>query len=680
MSTNLKKTRSLSTLQLEQHKFKYLLPALLVSSISGFSTYFVAGHSVWQQWAVLSHVVSGAVLALFLIPYIALHVKRILGNRKLWVLISGVLSAAMLAAMALSGAYIAIWGQSEKLRWLFEWHVRLAFVFMAVLFFHLFFYGLDTVVNKRHKKIFLENIDVEAKRLSVYALLFGFCFILFASILYSQFYTGYKDQAIVNNYQYSYGDHPFRPSETETELNTFVDEKRIAGSLNCAECHQQIVDQWRASIHSQAASDVAYVKNINLLEKTKGIAATRYCEGCHAPVALLTGQLSPGGMHGGNEDSVAFHEGVSCMACHGVRDVVHLKGVASYRFAQPEDYLFAASDNTIATKLHNYLISVRPEQHRRDMARDVLASPKLCASCHVQFMDKNLNNWGWLKMQDEYSAWLASAFSNQTDQSFAHEEAQRCQDCHFPLLKGDDPSADEQGQIVSHLSIAANTVIPWLKGDNDHLVRTQEFLRSGKIKVTIDPPRKKQATQSKFFVEQEIRPSLETPSYYYLGDKANLNVVVSNDFVGHNFPGGTTDINEVWIDFKVTDAQDKLIYRSGEVSKDGIVDKQAHFYRSIPIDRYGKHVWKHDLFNMTGNIYKNSIPSGKSDIVEYAFDVPYWAQSPIVISAVVRYRKFNHQYGQWVLGDKAKLAPITDMASDVITVPLRQKAPLAKNF
>lgn len=670
--------KSDSLLEQEQQKMGIFFPALLVSTLSGFATFISGEYSIWQQWCFLVHICAGILVAIVLFPYLHAHIKRILGNRQVFVLLSGIITTLTITGLVVTGFYISFYGQMESRLWVYEWHILCSFLLLVALVIHVVLYCFSIIRNKRNQQINFQSIPFNTLRFTLISTIAAGVFVVFATFLYSWLYNAYIDKAVIQNYEYPYGSHPFHPSQTETENQAFVDAKRIAGSFECASCHQQIAKQWMASIHSQAASDISYVKNIKLLEKKKGIAATRYCEGCHAPVALLTGQLTPGGKHGGMKETIAFNEGVGCMGCHGIKDVVHLKGVASYRFVAPKEYLFSGSQQWFAKKMHNYLINLHPQQHKKDMAREILASPKLCATCHVQFMDKEVNNWGWVKMQDEYSAWLASSFSSQTEQSFAHEKVQRCQDCHMPLVPGHDPSADKNGNIVSHRTLAANTVIPWVNGDFEQLTQTQEFLRAGKIKVNIDEPRKTDATQSDFFVEETIRSNIETPSYLYLGDQVSINVIVTNALVGHNFPGGSTDINEVWIEFRIADAQNKSVYTSGQLDNDGFVDPQAHFYRSLPVDRFGKHVWRHDLFNMVGNIYKNSIPSGKSDIVPYTFTVPYWAQSPLTISAVVRYRKFNNRYAHWVFDDRPIKLPITDVASDVISVPLRYQAPVKK--
>ena len=87
----------------------------------------------------------------------------------------------------------------------------------------------------------------------------------------------------------------------------------------------------------------------------------------------------------------------------------------------------------------------------------------------------------------------------------------------------------------------------------------------------------------------------------------------------------------------------------GTINADNDVDGNAIFYRSLAIDRYGNHIWKHDLFYMTGDSYRNVIPAGQSDVTEYSFTVPSLAKGPLTASAVLRYRKFNNRYARWAL-------------------------------
>jgi len=148
--------------------------------------------------------------------------------------------------------------------------------------------------------------------------------------------------------------------------------------------------------------------------------------------------------------------------------------------------------------------------------------------------------------------------------------------------------------------------------------------------------------------------------------------------VGHSFPAGTTDLNQAWLNLTVTDIDNRVIYESGKLNDNLELDTSAHTYHTIPVDRQGKEVWRHDLFRMTGERYKNLIPAGGSDIVEYQFEVPSWAKQPLTVTAILKYRKFNQKYASWVFDIEKPILPIVDVARDTLTIPLRTK-PITTN-
>ncbi len=661
----------------ERRHIAQLLAGLAVAGLSGFVTYLNGEHGGWQQWTYLLHTLVGLYLAVVLVPYVGVHFKRTLGTRRPALVVSGILAISAVLALVVSGLHISLFGQRERLRWIYDLHIVTSYAALVVLVLHVAAHRLLLPSRRRHdESVWFASLTFASIKPSLVGIGTSIGVVVLATLFYSLVPLSYKDDAVIKPYERAYGEHPFRPSQTETASGTFVDVRRISGSDKCAVCHAQIAREWRASMHSQAASDKTYQTNANLLAGNKGMAATRYCEGCHAPVALLTGQLTKGGRldtHG------HMHEGVSCMTCHGIDQVMHLKGVGSYRFTPKNDYLFADRDALIPNKIHNYLIRIQPRQHRNDLGRAILKSPQLCATCHAQFMDKDVNNWGWVKMQDDYTAWLDSPYSGQSQQPFTLKQITRCQDCHMPLVESRDPSANANNHVRSHRTLGANTAIPWYKGDTEQLALITEFLQGDKVRVSIERPNRPGATRSRMPIDPRVATEAEAPVYFYLGETVDLSVIVTNSGVGHEFPGGTIDINEVWIQLRVVDAQNNIVYESGALTDNNDVDPKAHFYRSIPIDRHGKHVWRHDLFNMVGESYKKVIPSGASDIVHYSFKISSWAKSPLTISAVVRYRKFNNRYARWALKDDTIRLPIVDMARDTMSIPVRHKAAVERS-
>ena len=645
---------------------------LLGAMFSGLVLFVFDQHNHWSQWTQLLHVAIGIPLSIVMLPYFYLHFRRTLGFRRAGVLFSGLALLLVFVLLAVTGWHILYFGQSERLAWVATLHWSASFSFILLLALHIVLHVQFFPERRKSSELGkFPSYSAGLGKLAIYSNLGLQGAIVLVTLLYQVPVLSGPASAAVADYQYTYGEHPFRPSQTEVSHNGFVAKHEIGDSFNCMNCHEQVGKQWIASMHQQAASDPAYVTNITLLVENKGIEAARYCEGCHAPIALLSGELSPGGQHGGIPETPAHVEGVSCMSCHGISSLVHLKGVASYEFTPAHNYLFANHDNEFMQSLNNLLIRIDPAQHKQDMSRDVLKDPKVCAACHTQFMDKDMNNWGWVKMQDDYGAWADSPFSQHQQGNFATQEYVRCQDCHMPLVASDDPSADKDGKIRAHHFPGANTFLPLLRGDHQHFEATKRFLQANRIRLQIDPPNRTDASQSLLFLDETLRDTEETPYFYYLGEDAEIDVVVSNIGVGHNFPAGTTDINEVWIEFRVSDGHGNLVYISGEMDERGDVAQDSYFYRSIPVDRTGKHVWRHDLFNMVGESFKRVIKAGESDIARFSFHVPAWVKSPLTVSSRVRYRKLNNQYARWALKEKYFAIPPIDMAWDSLEIPIK---------
>lgn len=662
---------------------KKILPSVFItlslSLLSGLTHWLAPELTIFNQINLLMHMSIGLIACAITPIYCYLHFKRIIGSRKPLVNLSGMFAGFISIGYLIVSIDILFRGHSETYTLAFEIHKWGAITIFITIALHLIaFRFIQYKKQKNNSFITIESPNNLLKNpLTIYTLYFSFIALASMAINLSLQSTPYTPTP--GGYETPYGEHPFRPSQTETPYSKFVNQDFIANSHTCIECHQDISKQWLSSTHRLAAADPTYVTNISLLAKKKGIAATRYCEGCHAPVALLTGELTDGGKHGGINNTPANHEGVSCVSCHRATKAVHLDGVASYHFKPQQPYLFDNTDNSLLSSINHLLINSHARPHKDDMAQSFTKEPASCATCHSQFMDKEMNDWGWVKMQDEYRAWLSSPFSKQGDPTFGGQKAQRCQDCHMPLVKAEDPSADRDGMVRSHRFAAANTMLPFLNGDQEQLKETIRFLQSNKMHISIEKPNREDAIQSTLNIQESLRQHSETPFYFYLNEKAKINISVSNTGVGHNFPGGTTDINQAWIAVSVFDAAGDIIYQSGEIQDNEILDPSSHIYQSIPIDRYGNHVWKHDLFNMVGRTYKNIIEAGDTDLITYEFVIPPWAKGPMTLSATLRYRKLNTRYAKWALKDLYTPLPIVDMARDTLVIDII-KEPTSKNI
>tara|TARA_Y100001949_G_scaffold156603_1_gene145597 strand:- start:411 stop:1133 length:723 start_codon:yes stop_codon:yes gene_type:complete len=229
---------------------------------------------------------------------------------------------------------------------------------------------------------------------------------------------------------------------------------------------------------------------------------------------------------------------------------------------------------------------------------------------------------------------------------------------------------EDRKKRTSHRFLGANTALPFLNQDLNQLRLSKKFLMSNVVGLRIQEPRFFDDQEEIIQLNDDSKIYARNKSIVYAGKTIDISVLVSNNLVGHNFPGGTTDINEVWIEFVAIDGSGKEFFSSGKIIN-GYVDEDSHFLASKPIDKFGDIVWKHDLFRQVGNVYNRVVKSGKSESFSYNVEIPFWARSPITFSARLNYRKLNKKYASWALNDSSISLPVTEMASHAISVPLR---------
>ncbi|MFT4924823.1 MAG: hypothetical protein ACI8WB_000907 [Phenylobacterium sp.] len=657
---------------------KLFVSALLLLIVTGTLNLLWPMAAIYQQMLSLLHLLSGVLSSGIAIFYAYKHTRQTLGFRRVSSVIIGASSFIAFLVALVTGIILSIAGVTEVYQGYLLVHDVASYLCVALLGLHIVIHLLTFPTRRlKNQGGRLITLDLSLFKSLAITAVAGIGFLSLMAMLNAFTANNTPQPQPVDNYSYNYsseaGKGKFLPSMASTEGDRFIAEDHIAQSKSCINCHQTIGEQWLASTHRHAADDPTYVRNINLLEKKKGIEATRYCEGCHAPIALLTGQLSQGGKHAGVAGTTANHEGISCMSCHGVDKIHSTQGNASYNFVAKQDYLFEHSDQAWLKTLNHLSIKLRPQQHKQDLLAPVLQTATFCSSCHSQFMDKSMNNWGWVKMQNEYLAWSNSKFNQSRDTRFSHPESKNCQSCHMPQMAASGMSANHKGEVSSHYFVGANMMLA--KQFNNHKLAqlTEQFLQQDKISIYIVPPEDQLAQQSALFVNPDTGLDRKYPVALYRGETRDLTVLVNNHGVGHNFPGGSIDLNEAWIAFKVIDGAQREVYSSGHLLPDDSIEPKATVYKETALNQSGEEVWRHDLFNMVGRSYINVVPAGATDVIEYKLSIPDWAVSPLNISATLKFRKLNPKYLHWVELEQDIVAnPVVDIARDSLSVTLRK--------
>ena len=225
----------------EKHHVRTGLAVLLCGSISGVATHMAGGNAIWAQWTMLAHALFGTILAALLIPYLILHLRRTSGSRRPLVLMSGVFATIAIVLLALGGLHIVLFGQSESTRWIATLHWILGYTAVFLLVMHVVFYRLARRrTPSRQSDVRFPSIDAPSLLRASIAVAGSVLFITAATWLYQAQSAAYTSDPAVIPYEYSYGPHPFRPSQTETQSGKFIDLRQIAGSSRCGTCHQEI--------------------------------------------------------------------------------------------------------------------------------------------------------------------------------------------------------------------------------------------------------------------------------------------------------------------------------------------------------------------------------------------------------------------------------------------------------
>jgi tetratricopeptide (TPR) repeat protein len=407
----------------------------------------------------------------------------------------------------------------------------------------------------------------------------------------------------------------------------------------CATCHRQIVDDWKRSAHRHASmTNPFYRATVEDIRKRFPAEDTRWCAGCHDPALLFTGKMVAKDLDFDSEDA---RVGLSCMSCHAI-DPQSTLGNGDYVMRGRKVYPGEKSKDPAVQKAHEVMLRLNPKAHVESLRPKNIQEPGFCSLCHKAEPPQELNRWHWFPAQTEYDDHDNSGVSRNNALSFyLPPQAKRCQDCHMPLVSDpDDPAADEKGMVRSHIFAAANTALPHLRGDTDMIQKQTKFLQTAcRVDVTavVLPG------------ERRVVPAYRVKPAVAPGDVIEADVVVRNVGVGHRFPGGTKDCQEVWLRFEASVGDAEPFYVSGWMDpKTGEVDPSAEFYRGYLLKRDGKRFANRIGLDIYTPVYAKLIGPGTADVVRYRLRVPEGSSGTLKLKATLRYRKFIKEFLDFV--------------------------------
>jgi Flp pilus assembly protein TadD len=482
---------------------------------------------------------------------------------------------------------------------------------------------------------------------------------------------------------------PFWPSSSRTNTGGLIPSDFFMDSKLCGECHKDIYEQWKGSMHHFASfNNRFYRASILHMQELSGTQGSKWCAACHDHAVFFNGRFEKP-----IKDQLETPEaqnGLGCVSCHSIVHVDSTMGNSGFTIAYPPLHRLASSDNPVVRRAGDFLTYLNPEPHRRTFMKTFMRADtsEYCSACHKVHLDQPVNHYRWIRGFNEYDNWQASGVSGQGARSFYYPpKPQGCADCHMTPVKSNDPG-NHNGVIHSHRFAAANTAIPFVNDDKAQLDEEIKFLQSGFMTVDLfaaSPVEdSKNAVQmrrgaadsaprlaSTFGVGEEseqtgpvtirdvgrIMAPLDAPGVALQPDSTvRIDAVVRTKKIGHFFPGGTVDGFDVWLEFQARDANGAILAWSGRVEDGGKgpVEKAAHFYKSFQLDGEGNPINKRNAWQTRSVLYVRLIPPGADDTVHFRLTIPKDAAGPITLIAKLNYRKFSNYFTKFAFAGVPK--------------------------
>ncbi len=433
------------------------------------------------------------------------------------------------------------------------------------------------------------------------------------------------------------GKYPFFPSLLRTGSGKPVQSTDFYPPTKCKGCHAEIYDQWKGSMHSHAFRDPVFQALWELAsDETNGLT-DKLCAGCHTAVGTVAEEVRRG-PDGKFRVSEIAQEGVQCHLCHSVVDT----SMHETPTDMPQNASIVVDPGLVMRGPYG---DAKPVWHEAAYS-ELHTKAEFCGNCHNVFHP--LNNF---HIENTYNEWKFSVYA---------QNGIVCQDCHMmpvetaievarTLRKPKNPGkasplGPHRDTVYTHEFVGANFTVTALLGSERHAEIARKRLQS--------------AAELELFLPKEADD----------GDIARFTVRVHNVGAGHNLPTSLTEVRQMWLDVTVRDGMGRVLYRSGALDEKYNLQPGTVLFRADSVDARGRHTvkpWEIVRFN-----YNTTIPPKGYADREFAFLVPDDAPGPLTVDVKLRYRSYPQKVANMLLGEKAPILPIVDMATARGTIPV----------
>ncbi len=441
--------------------------------------------------------------------------------------------------------------------------------------------------------------------------------------------------------------------EAEELHQKLFEESRFPSATTCKTCHPDHYREWSVSAHAYAQmSPVFNAMHGRILQLTNGTNGD-FCIRCHTPVGM---NLEEPEFMSNIDRHPTSREGITCIACHRLDQAY---GKLSGRLAIVEGGIFdpvygPSKDSKILKEVIEsgaYGTNIDPERKSgRAIHSDVYQLPQLtssafCGTCH----DVNLVNG--FRLEEAFSEYKTSP---------AAKRGVSCQDCHMGVEPGVDSGyATEHAAVVGGIKTAPRkrtnhmfagpdysilhpgifphnveaarlaTIREWLTFDYKAGWGADEF--EAQVPEGYQFPPRWTSADDRYEAREILADNLELldeigrqrlqvlRAGYQLGDVAvgksepdgiDFKVAFRNGTDGHNVPTGFDAERVVWLYVTVTDADDKVVFESGDLDPNGDLRDSHSLYvhnGELPLDR--------QLFSLQSRFITRMVRGGEREQV-----------------------------------------------------------------
>ena len=110
------------------------------------------------------------------------------------------------------------------------------------------------------------------------------------------------------------------------------------------------------------------------MQDVVGVKPSKWCAGCHDPALLYSGMFDAPIKQ--IVDRPEARAGLGCMMCHSIAHVKSTMGQGDFMLEYPTLHELAASKSPVVRWLHDYVINLNPEPHRRVFLKPFMRNQK----------------------------------------------------------------------------------------------------------------------------------------------------------------------------------------------------------------------------------------------------------------------------------------------------------------